>query len=187
MRVAGAMRGNPVKDARQVVTRHQPPCRAFVMSQRQVKVQPMTQMSDDIMVACMDLVGRAGAKELEFGYVHEGVPVEEAGWYAHAQWQGTRIIVQDHRSPSGAMLALAERLLFGAQCRCGKQVTLTDETPGCRWTLNGKRWEPGCDAPPMKVDGDRGDVAAMQRAARQRQLLQPTNRAERRAQQRRRR
>lgn len=140
-------------------------------------------MSEDVVVACVDLVGRAGASGFEIGYLHDDVPVAEAGWYAHASYQGTRVIVEDHRSPSGAALALAERLLAGAICRCREPVTLTDGVAGCRWRLAGKRWEPGCDAPTIEVPGGkRGDYAAMQQA-----VAEPANRAERRRRKQRRR
>lgn len=119
----------------------------------------------DAVVAVADLAGRCGAAGLEVGWVHDDVPVEEAGWYATASFKGARITEQDHRSPSGAALALAERLLAGGQCRCGKTTTLADDRPEqCRWRLMGKRWEPGCDAPPIRVAGQRGDLAAMQAA-----------------------
>jgi hypothetical protein len=121
-------------------------------------------VNDDIVVACADLVGRAGAVEFEIGHVHDDMPVEEAGWYAHAKYRGMRITAQDHRSPTGAALALAERLLRGAACRCGVPVALSDDAQGCRWRLLGQRWEPGCDAPPLTVQGGRGDYAAMVRA-----------------------
>jgi hypothetical protein len=135
------------------------------------------QLNDDVVIACADLAGRAGASGFEIGYLHDDVPVAEAGWYAHAQYRGARITVEDHRSPTGAALALAERLLRGATCRCRRPVTLSDRIEGCRWRLAGQRWEPGCDAAPITVrDGHRGDHAAMQRA-----LAQPANRAERRA------
>jgi hypothetical protein len=133
-------------------------------------------VNDDLVVACADLVGRAGASGFEIGYLHDDVPVEEAGWYAHASYQGARIMVDDHRSPTGAALALAERLLAGATCRCRQPVTLSDSGNGCRWKLVGARWEPGCDAPSITVKGaQRGDHVAMQRA-----LAEPANRAERR-------
>lgn len=131
-------------------------------------------INDDVILACADLVGRAGASEFEIGHLHDDVPVEEAGWYAHAQYQGARIIVDDHRSPTGAALALAERLLSGATCRCGEPVTLSDRQPGCRWRLSGQRWEPGCDAPSVRVR--RGDYVAMVKA-----MEGPMNRAARRA------
>jgi hypothetical protein len=133
-------------------------------------------INDDVLLACVDLVGRAGASGFEIGYLHEDVPVEDAGWYAYATYHGARITVEDHRSPTGAALALAERLLRGAMCRCRRPVALSDRADGCRWRLLGKRWEPGCDAEPLHIKGERGDHAAIQRA-----LAQPANRAERRA------
>jgi hypothetical protein len=132
-------------------------------------------MSDDVVMACVALVGRSGASGFEIGFVHDDVPIEEAGWHASAQFQGARITVQDHRSPTGAALALAERLLRDAFCRCRRPVTLSDDRPGCRWRLVGPRWEPGCDAEPIHVDGPRGDHAAMVRA------FNEPNRAARRA------
>lgn len=120
--------------------------------------------------ACAHLVGRAGASGFEIGYVHDDVPVEEAGWYAVAFYQGARITADDHKSPALAAYALAVRLLTGAQCRCGKPVVLGGDK-GCRWKLTGDRWEPGCAAPPITVTGGtRGDYeaisAAMNRAQR---------------------
>jgi hypothetical protein len=138
-------------------------------------------MHGDAVVACADLVGRAGASGFEIGYLHDDVPVEEAGWYASASYKGARLMADEHRSPTAAAMALAERILGGAACRCGKPVALNDEQPGCRWTLMGKRWEPGCDAPPLRVKGERGDHAAMVRA-----LEESGNRADRRAAKRRR-
>ncbi|GIF08692.1 hypothetical protein [Actinoplanes siamensis] len=133
-------------------------------------------VNDDIVIACADLAGRAGATSFEIGYLHDDVPADEAGWYAHVQYRGARITAEDHRSPTGAALALAERLLRGATCRCRRPVTLSDAAEGCRWRLVGQRWEPGCDAAPLRLDGPRGDLAAMQAA-----LAQPANRAARRA------
>lgn len=92
-------------------------------------------------------------------------------------------MTQDHRSPSGAALALAERLLRGATCRCKRRVLLSDDGDGCRWRLIGNRWEPGCDVPPITVQGQRGDHAAMARALAQ--APEPTNRRQRRANRRR--
>lgn len=133
-------------------------------------------MNTDMVIACVDLVERSGAMQVEIGYLHEGVPSEQAGWYAHCSFQGARITSADHASPSAAALGLSERLLRGATCRCGRRVILADGRPGCRWTLAGKRWEPGCDAPPIRVEGKRGDHAAMERALAER----VGNRAERR-------
>lgn len=125
-------------------------------------------LNTDVVEACVDLIGRAGASAFEMGYVHDDVPVEEAGWYAHAKYRGARLQVQDHRSPSAAALALAERILTGGRCRCGQPVALSDAAPGCRWRLLGKRWEPSCDASPLHVDAKRGDWDGMNRAMRRR-------------------
>jgi hypothetical protein len=130
----------------------------------------------DALIACADLAGRAGAKDFEIGYLHDDVPIEQAAWYAQASYQGARIMVGEQSSPTAAAMALAERLLSSATCRCRKPVALTDTAEGCRWRLVGQRWEPGCDAQPISVKGPRGDHAAMQRA-----LAETGNRRERRA------
>lgn len=118
----------------------------------------------DIVVACADLVGRAGAVGFEIGYVHDDVPSERAGWYAHARYLGARFMVQDEASPEAAAMGLAERILDGATCRCGQPVlVLTTAKVGCRWRLVGQRWEPGCDVAPLNIAGKRGDLEAMRR------------------------
>lgn len=147
--------------------------------------------NEDMVIACVDLVGRCGASGFEIGYLHDDVPVEEAGWHASAQFRGARILVEDHHSPTGAALALAERLLRGAACRCRQPVTLSDGQQGCRWRLVGNRWEPGCDAEAIHVKGARGDHAAIVHALNEpstastgmnEPLPAQPNRAERRAQ-----
>lgn len=122
-----------------------------------------------ILIACADLAGRTGAKEFEIGYLHDGVPIDQAGWYAHAQFRGARIHIEEQRSPVAAAYALAVRLLTGAKCvRCGSLVTLASDGTAfaftrahladgttwsaeeaaaagqCRWRLVGERWEPSC-------------------------------------------
>lgn len=138
------------------------------------------EMHGDAVEAAAHLADRAGAKDFELGFIRDNVPIEEAGWYAHASYQGARIFVEERRSPSEAALAFAERMLRGAQCRCRQVVTLVDGQPGCRWQLLGKRWEPGCDAPPLDVTGARGDHAALARALAALAEAPPANRAERR-------
>ena len=125
-------------------------------------------LDEDALVAAAELVGRTGAKGFEIGYLHDDVPIEQAGWYAHAQFQGARITEDDHRGPIEAAEALARRLLECGKCtRCGgvvalsaagavifPDVTLTDGTrwdektarsaPQCRWTRMGSRWVAGC-------------------------------------------
>lgn len=128
----------------------------------------------DSVEALADLVGRAGAGALEIAWSCPHTPDEPPGhqcdrvvWSAQANYRGARIITAEHRSPSAACLALSERLLSGATCRCRRPVTLDDTRPGCRWQLMGKRWEPGCDAEPIKVSGQRGDLQAMRKAMAQ--------------------
>lgn len=149
----------------------------------------MAEIHEDAVIACADLVGRAGAREFEIGWDCPHLPeapddhgCDETVWHATAKYQGARITVDRHRSPSAAGLALAERLLSGAMCRCRRPVALSDHADGCRWQLVGPRWQPGCDAEPIRMgEGTRGDLAAMQAA-----LNRPANRAQRRAERRRR-
>lgn len=108
-------------------------------------------LNDDVLIACVDLAGRSGAEAIEVGFT-EDIPPR---WYATATYRGARIMVQDLPTPTTAALALAERLLRGALCRCRRRVALSDSRAfagtleGCRWRLVGNRWEPGCDAPPF--------------------------------------
>lgn len=100
-------------------------------------------MDDDALRAAVELVGRTGATSFEIGYLHEDVPVEEAAWYAHAQYKGARITVENKASPVEAAEGLARRLLAGAQCQhCRKLVTLSDAGAMARDTVltNGTRW-----------------------------------------------
>lgn len=144
----------------------------------------MPELHGDVVIACADLVGRAGASGFEMAWDCPHVPDEPddhtclgVTWSATATYRGARLIADEHRTPSAAALALAERLLSGAVCRCGQPVSLADERPGCRWRLLGKRWEPGCDARSVKIgEGNRGDLPAMHRA-----LGAAGNRAQRRA------
>jgi hypothetical protein len=125
-------------------------------------------LDEDALKAAADLVGRTGAKSFQIGYLHDDVPAAEAGWYAYAQYEGTRITAEDHPGPVEAAEALARRLLAGAKCTgCGGLVALSDAgavaypsatlTDGtrwdagtackakqCRWTRVGARWEMGC-------------------------------------------
>lgn len=122
-------------------------------------------MNEDAIIACAHLVERAGAREFEIGHTgDDDSDQNDVTWYAHAKFQGARIQAVGHQSPTAAANALAERLLSGAACRCGKTVTLSDRKPGCRWRLVGPEWKPACDVPPIKVNGRRGDVAAIQAA-----------------------
>lgn len=133
-------------------------------------------IDQDAVIATADLVGRAGAREFECGYLHDDVPTEEAGWYATATYQGAKIMVDDHPGPVEACEALARRILEGGKCaHCGGLVALSGSgavafaeaqmadgstwtaeeavaAGQCRWRRIGDRWVRGCEdshpAPP---------------------------------------
>jgi hypothetical protein len=124
-------------------------------------------LDEDAVVAAADLIGRTGARGFEIGYLHDDVPVAEQGWYAHAQFRGTRITVEG-AGPVEAAEGLARRLLTGGRCRCGGLVALSDSgavafggrmadgsdwpleeaaaAGQCRWTRMGNRWVSACGA-----------------------------------------
>ena len=128
----------------------------------------VTPDDDDRIIAAAGLVGRTGATSFEIGYLHDGVPNAEAGWFAFARYKGARITVENQMSPPRAAEALAVRLLTGAKCMgCGKLVALsgigafafanpvmTDGTiftyeqarsAGlCRWKRTGNKWGSEC-------------------------------------------
>lgn len=127
-------------------------------------------LNTDTIIATAHLCARAGAIGVAFGYTgDQDGPMDEALWYAYAEYTEARITVENHASPTAAAQALAERLIDGATCRCGQLSTLSDAAGGCRWQLQGKRWLPGCDAPPVPVPGvKRGDWRGMEQAMRRR-------------------
>lgn len=105
------------------------------------------QLDSDVIVACADLVGRSGAKNFEIGYLHDDVPVEEAGWYAYAQYQGARITAENKPSPEAAAEALARKILEGGQCTHCKRTVATHKINAknrCLWYREGTRWTPTC-------------------------------------------
>lgn len=132
----------------------------------------MSDFDEDALIAAVDLVGRAGATQFQFGYLHDDVPIEDAGWYAHAQYRGARVIVENRADPVEAAEALARRLLTGGMCtHCGGLITLSDAgalvhlgatmadgtvltatrargMAQCRWRRVGNRWERGCGETP---------------------------------------
>lgn len=137
-------------------------------------------MDDDALAAAVDLIGRTGAQGFEIGYLHDDVPIEAAGWYAHAQYRGARITEENHRGPIEAAEALARQLLTGAMCNhCKKLVALSDDgavafngtlldgtrwtaeqaraAGQCRWRRVGPRWVRGCErtAPPRPKSNPR--------------------------------
>lgn len=98
----------------------------------------------DALFAAIGLVKRSGGASFELGYLHDDVPIEEAGWWAAVHFRGARLTVENEKGPVQAAEALARRLLDGALCRrCGKPIRLGDGE-GCRWTRQGVEWVPGC-------------------------------------------
>lgn len=130
-------------------------------------------LDEDALRAGVDMIGRTGARSLEFGYLHEGVPVEQAGWWATALYRGTKLSSEGHRSAEEAVNGLAQRLLTGAKCtHCGGLISLFTEggiahagpdgeitlLDGSKWNLSeitrfcryrriGPRWVRGCERP----------------------------------------
>jgi hypothetical protein len=134
----------------------------------------------NMVVACADVVGRAGGKAFEFGWSCPHTPdvdddhnCPDVVWNCHAKWDGTRVM-QTAKTPGAAAFALAEEILTGAMCRCSKPVVLGN-SPGCKWTLEGARWVPGCNEPSIRIRGKRGNLNAQKAAFQHR-----ANRKERR-------
>lgn len=133
-------------------------------------------ISEDVVLAVAHLADRAGAQEFQLSWdcphtideVPETHNCPDVVWRAEVRYRGARIITKDFASPSAAAIALAERILDGATCRCGQLVSLSASSPGCRWRLVGAEWTPGCNVPPVSVPGRRGDLEAMNRAMRRR-------------------
>jgi hypothetical protein len=99
-------------------------------------------IDQDALDAGIDLIGRTGARSFEVGFVNDTPPHR---WYAHAQYEGARIIAEDHPGPVEAIEALARRLLRDAKCiHCGKIISIMSapDPNRCRWTRHGMRWTP---------------------------------------------
>lgn len=132
----------------------------------------MTDLAQDLIRAAAHLVERSGGTGFEIGHTSDNPA--RPGWYAEAFFAGARIWAQDHKTPTAAALQLAEKILHGSSCRCGETVTLNDTTTGCRWTLQGDRWTPGCNAAPVPMKGgQRGDLGAMREAFKARHGKEP--------------
>lgn len=105
---------------------------------------------EDAMLAAVDLVHRSGASNFEFGYLEEDVPIDQARWWAKAQYRGAVLSVDEHRDPVAAAEALARRVLRGAKCvGCNRTVSLSGIVHNgrtCRWTREGRHWMAGCPA-----------------------------------------
>lgn len=129
--------------------------------------QPCSEDQQNRLDAAVELIGRTGATNLNFGYLHDDVPTYDAAWYATASYRGTRIICENKSHPIEAIEGLAIRLLTGAQCqKCKRLITLNplgayahdsrllngtewsaeDQAAAgvCLWVREGRHWI-GCD------------------------------------------
>ena len=104
------------------------------------------------LIAAVDLIGRTGAREFQLGHLEEDVPIPLARWYAHAQYQGARITVDEQADPIVAVEGLAARLVNGGMCtHCGARTVLDragsiPRGPYCAYRLVGDRYMRGCAA-----------------------------------------
>lgn len=137
-------------------------------------------LDEEALVAAVDLVGRTGATDVTFGWLND--PGEHAyerrgpQCYAHAQYRGARVTVEDFPDLVAVVEALADRLMRGAKCAwCGNAIVLPgvpDDVVGvrfndgsklgvCRWERTGARWDRTCTASERVIDiNDREKVGA---------------------------
>lgn len=125
----------------------------------------------EAVLACANLAERAGASGFRIG--HSDPDAGPVTWFCAAEYGARDIAASGHPDPAAAAMALAKRIMTGAKCRCGRLValsvlgamappasaTMLDGSDPlalrnaglCLWMLEGRRWEPGCDAPPLDV------------------------------------
>lgn len=89
----------------------------------------MTEAMTTSAVALADLIARTGARNLEIGYINDDPPHQ---WYARAQYNGDRIIAQDHDTPVDATDALAALILDGGRCTNCLGITVTQTSANAR-------------------------------------------------------
>lgn len=105
----------------------------------------MIDLDEDALLAAVNLVARSGASDFEVGFLNDDAPMEQADWWAKAQYRGGRLQVEHRKSPVEAAEALARELFKGATCtHCGALIRLSGNKVGCRWRRAGARWERGC-------------------------------------------
>lgn len=110
------------------------------------------ELDQDAVDAALELFGRAGGRESQFGHTDPDQlgPGEHVTWYAWVQFHSNdRVMVQGKSGPVEALEALARRLLNGAKCAyCVGTVTLSGKPQRgvCRWTRQGAKWVRGCEA-----------------------------------------
>lgn len=109
----------------------------------------------DAIVAAAELIGRAGGKEFEVGFLDEDAPVHLARWWASATFNGAKVMVDEQ--PSGALACelLARQVLDGGLCtHCRRVVRIRPEghvedrykgPKPCAWHRVGPTWKRGCE------------------------------------------
>lgn len=106
------------------------------------------EFDEDATNAALDLFKRCGAKEVQFGYLHEDVPIEQADWYAWVRFHnGEMVTVSGKPGPVEALETLARRLINGSKCtHCLQTMSLSGTARDgiCRWTRLGDVWQRGC-------------------------------------------
>ncbi len=100
----------------------------------------------DALLAGVDVIGRSGAKDFEFGFLDDN-PANPR-WWAKAQYGGARLGVEGYRSPTAAIESLVRRVLTGGLCtHCGRYVKVGGAGgKACRWYRDGRTWRRGCEA-----------------------------------------
>jgi hypothetical protein len=109
----------------------------------------VTPEEEERVLAATLLVGHTGAVAFEFGYANDSaVKVQDAEWYASAQYRGARVFVEGYPHPADAAEALARRLVEGGTCtHCGKTTTMSPQANPrrrCVYRRRGNRWVRGC-------------------------------------------
>lgn len=151
---------------------------------------------EDRLIAAVDLVGRSGATDLDFGHLDDTANTADARWWAKATYRGAVIMVDEQADPVDAVELLAVKILAGGGCAwCGNLIVLNHPVGDaaldavadlgmidrvldvCRWSRTGRRWDRGCSATTRAIDvTDREQVVAAGRAmqARTRQRFDET-------------
>jgi hypothetical protein len=113
----------------------------------------------DMLLAGVELVGRAGGRDFQVGFLDDDVPMRQARWWARARLHdrpelgdaaGADVIVEDLPGPDFAAEALARKLLDGGTCvHCKKSIKLaaprSERREVCRYVRVGPRWKRGCE------------------------------------------
>lgn len=108
----------------------------------------LLQVEKEALLAGINLVGRTGAKDIEFGYLDDDVADwRDARWWAKAQYQGRRVDVENQRGPAQAVELLAKTLCEGGTCvHCGRETTIgrTVSQRKCAYVRIGDTYKRGC-------------------------------------------